>query len=193
MYRLTSTTLTLILLAGLVPVAAESLWPADAPKSLYADKKALKVGDLVTVIIVESSTSSSSASTNAKKESGLEAGPGVGPLLEKIPAFSYKGGDEIKASGSTTRSSKLVARMTAKVVKVDANGNLEIEGVKSVQTNRENEEIKLTGTVRPQDIAPDNTVLSTSIAGARITHTGSGPVSTRQREGIISRIFRILF
>lgn len=83
--------------------------------------------------------------------------------------------------------------MTARVVGIDAAGNLEIEGTKSVQTNKENEEIKLTGIIRPQDIAPDNTVPSTCIANAKITHAGSGPVGSRQKEGLISKIFKILF
>lgn len=186
-------TLIIAMLLPALPSMAESLWPAEQSKSIYADKKAFKVGDLVTVIIVESAVSSSSASTNAKKDSELEAGPGVGPLLEKIPLFKYSGGDEIKASGATTRSSKFVAKMTARVVGIDAAGNLEIEGTKSVQTNKENEEIKLTGIIRPQDIAPDNTVPSTCIANAKITHAGSGPVGSRQKEGLISKIFKILF
>lgn len=186
-------TLIITMLLTALPSMAESLWPAKQSKSIYADKRAFKVGDLVTVIIVESAVSSSSASTNTKKDSELETGPGVGPLLEKIPLFKYSGGDKIKASGATTRSSKFVAKMTARVVGIDAAGNLEIEGTKSVQTNKENEEIKLTGIIRPQDIAPDNTVLSTYIANAKITHAGSGPVGSRQKEGLISKIFKILF
>ncbi len=193
MYRFLLFSIALVVLAGLTPVAAESLYPTDNPKPMYADKKAYKVGDVVTVIIVESATSSSSASTEAKKDSKLQAGPGVGPLLEKIPLFNYSGGDQIKADGATTRTSKFVARMTAKVVKIDENGNLEIEGTKTVQTNKENEEIKLMGTVRPQDVQPDNTVVSTAMADAKITHTGTGPVGSRQKEGLISKIFKILF
>lgn len=171
----------------------ESLWPEKKTDSDCADKKAHKVGDIVTIVIAESSTSAQQASTDAKKESELKAGPGVGPLLEKLPLFEYEGGDSMKASGQTSRSSKFTARISAKVTKVQENGNLEIEGVKFVQTNTDKEEIKLTGVIRPNDIAPDNTVLSTYIADARITNTGSGPVSSRQKEGLISRLFRILF
>lgn len=194
MYRFMLVTITAsLLLAAAAGICAESLYQAEEAKSQFADKKAAKVGDILTIIIVESAASTSSAATDAKKDSKLETGPGVGPLLESIPLFKYSGGDSMKASGSTTRSNKLTAKMTAVVRKVDENGNLEIEGSRFVQTNKEKAEIKLTGLVRPQDVASDNTVLSTYLADAKITYVGSGPVGSRQKEGLISRIFRILF
>jgi len=172
---------------------AESLWQADSKTSIFADKKAVKAGDILTVIIVESAASSSTASTDAKKNAKTDVGPGVGPFISNIPLLRYEGGDQLKASGSTTRSSKFTAKMTVTVKKVNENGNFEIEGTRFVQTNRDKEEIKLTGTVRPQDVATDNTILSSAIADAKITHTGSGPVGSRQKEGIVTRILRILF
>ncbi len=174
-------------------VGAESLFPKDEPTPMYADKKAVKAGDVLTVVIVESASSTSTASTNAKKDTQTEVSPGVGPLIKNIPGFEYSAGDSLKAQGSTTRASTFTARMTVTVKKVTDNGNFEIEGTRFVQTNSEKEEIKLTGTVRPQDVSPDNTVLSTAIADARITHTGSGPVGSRQKEGLVTRILRILF
>ncbi len=188
-----SITVATIILGLVCTAGAESLYQPEQASSAYADKKAAKVGDVVTIIIVESAVSTQQASTDAKKQSKLESGPGVGPLLEKIPLFEYSGGDSMNASGATTRTSKFTAKMTAVVTKVDESGNLEIEGTRFVQTNKEKEEIKLTGKIRPQDIAPDNTVLSTYIANAAITHVGSGPIGSRQKEGIISKIFKILF
>ncbi len=194
MFRTITITFVLITL-GVGPLAAESLW-SDAKQptgSVFSDKKAIQVGDIVTIIIEESAVSSQRASTDAKKDSSLKAGPGVGPLLKNIPLFEYSGGDNIKASGSSTRSSAFVTRMSAVVTKVCDNGNLEIEGTRFVETNREKAEVKLIGTIRRQDITPDNTISSAFIANAQITHTGSGPVGSRQKEGLISKIFRILF
>lgn len=181
------------LVALMTTSCAESLWQASSQNSLYADRKASKVGDILTVLIVESASSSSSASTDAKKDTKTEVGPGAGPIIKNIPALSYEGGDQIKASGSTTRTSKFVAKMTVTVKRITENGNLEIEGTRVVQTNRDKEEIKLTGIVRPEDITPDNCVYSTAIANAQITHTGTGPVSSRQKEGIVTKLLRILF
>lgn len=187
-----SITVTLItILSG--SVFAESLWKEAGAGSTYSDKRAAKVGDIVTIIIEESAVSTQNASTDAKKNSSIDAGPGLGPLLSKIPMFSYSGGDNMKASGSTTRTSSFAAKMTVVVTKVQENGNLEIEGTRFIQTNKEKEEIKLNGVVRPQDISPDNSVLSAYIADAKITHVGSGPIGSRQKEGLIGKIFKILF
>lgn len=113
----------ILLLATAGSVGAESLWSESKTPtgSMYADKKAVKVGDIVTIIINESAVSSQQASTDTKKDSSLKTGPGIGPLLKKIPAFSYSGGDSIKASGSTTRSMSLTTRMSAVVTKVLSN------------------------------------------------------------------------
>lgn len=194
MYRVLLTT-CIVLAAVAGSVAAESLWvdPKTSSTSVYADKKALKVGDIVTIIIEESAVSSQQASTDTKKDSALQTGPGVGKLLDKIPLFKYSGGDSMKASGTTTRASNFTTRMSAVVTKVLENGNMEVEGTKLVETNKEKEQVKLTGTIRKQDIQPDNTILSTFVANAQITHVGSGPIGSRQKEGIISKIFKILF
>lgn len=192
MYKIVVITLALLAVIG-TSVAAESLWVSAKSGSVYSDKKAAKVGDIITIIIEESAVSSQQASTDTKKDSKLSTGPGIGPLLKKIPLLEYSGGDSIKASGTTTRSSNFATRMSAVVTKVLENGNLEIEGTRFVETNKEKEQVKLTGMVRKQDIQPDNTVLSAFVANATITHMGSGPIGSRQKEGLISKIFKILF
>ncbi len=173
-------------------VAAESLWTDDS-KGLYTDKKAASVGDLLTIIIVESAASSQQATTDAKKSSGLSNEPGIGPFLKNLPMMSYGLSDNMKANGSTSRTSTLSAKITVKVTKIDENGNLEIEGTRFVQTNREKAEMKLTGTVRPQDVSVDNTILSTYIANARIAYQGSGPIGDRQKEGLITKLLHWIF
>lgn len=194
MYKLLALSLILLAVVG-TSVAAESLWvdSKSSVGSVYSDKKAMRVGDIVTIIIEESASSSQQASTDAKKDSSLKTGPGIGPLLSKIPLLQYSGGDSMKASGTTTRSSNFTTRMSVVVTKILDNGNFEIEGTRLVETNKEKEEVKLTGTIRRQDILPDNTILSAYVANARITHMGSGPIGSRQKEGVISRIFKILF
>jgi len=171
---------------------AESLW-TDGGKGLYSDKKAASVGDLLTIIIVESAASSQKASTDAKKSSSVSSEPGLGPLLKNLPIMSYTGNDNVKADGSTSRTSSLTAKITVKVTKIDDAGNLEIEGTRFVQTNKEKAEIKLTGTVRPQDVTTDNTILSTYIANAKIAYQGSGPIGDRQKEGLITRLLHWIF
>ncbi|MFQ3548478.1 MAG: flagellar basal body L-ring protein FlgH [Armatimonadota bacterium] len=172
---------------------AESLWPENKNNSMFSDSKAHKVGDLITILITENASSTKSAGTDAKKSSDLSFGPGVGWLFDQIPLVEMTGKDTFKGQGSTTRTSNFTARMTAKVIAIDENGNLEIEGVRNVKTNTENEEIRLTGKIRPKDINADNTILSTYVSDAKIIHSGKGPIGDRQKEGIITQIFKFLF
>ncbi len=179
-----------LLMAG--SACAESLYPVDATPP-YAKKRAAKVGDILTILIVESASSSASASTDAKKTSSSDVGPGIGPLLSSIPVFGYGGSDSLKGSGTTKRDMNFTTTMTVKVTKVDEAGNLEIEGTRTVQTNKEKEEVKLTGLVRPQDVTAENTIMSSSIANAQIVHTGKGPIGDTQKKGLISTILGWLF
>ncbi|MCE5314852.1 MAG: flagellar basal body L-ring protein FlgH [Armatimonadota bacterium] len=174
-------------------VYAESLWSSDDTKAAYEDKKAYKVGDIVTVIVDESATSNVSATTNISKTSTITAKKGTGALLKNIPETSYDGENTVSANGTTTRSNKVSYTIAAKITSIDEHNNLKIEGKHLIQSNSEKEEITITGTVRPQDIGTDNTVASTQISDAVIKHSGSGSISSRQKDGLITRIFKWLF
>lgn len=171
---------------------AESLW-TDKSKPMVSDRKAKQVGDILTIIVAESAVSSNTASTDVKKKNNLSTNPGIGPLLQSIPAFGFSGSEGNSASGSTSRTSNFITKMTVMVSKMLPNGNLEVQGTRDVQTNKETQRITLTGTVRQDDIASDNTILSTYVADAKIVHIGSGPIGSRMKEGLISKIFKILF
>ncbi len=181
-----------VVIAVTAPATAESLW-TEKSKSLVSDRKAKQVGDILTIIVAESAASSNTASTDVSKQNDMSTNPGIGPLLEKIPGFGFGGSESSKATGTTSRTSNFVTRMTVTVTKVLPNGNLEIQGTRDVQTNKETQRITLTGVVRPDDVASDNTVLSTYVADAKIVHFGSGPIGSRMKEGLVTKIFKILF
>ena len=171
---------------------AESLWRDDS-RALVSDRRAQAVGDIVTVIVTESSTSTLKASTDTKKTSDLKGGPGVGDIFKNIKQFAFSGDQSMAGEGSTARSATLAAKITARVIRVLPNGNLVIEGTREIATNKERQFLQLTGTIRPEDIAPDNTILSTYIADAKINLHGKGIIADRQREGIVTRIIKWLF
>lgn len=181
-----------LIIAICTPAAAESLW-TDKSKSMVADRHANKVGDILTIIVAESASSSNQASTDVSKKNDLSTKPGIGPLLQNLPAIGFSGSEGSSASGSTSRTSNFVTKMTVTVTKVLPNGNLEVQGTRDVQTNKEVQKITLVGTVRQDDIASDNTILSTYVADAKIVHIGNGPIGSRMKEGLISKIFKILF
>ena len=183
---------------------ADSLFPGSstdvakspssaASVSLFSDNKARHVGDTLTIVINENASTNSQANTKTSKNEGLNYGPGFGPLLHNIPTFGLSGGINSTASGSTNRTDTLTASIAATVIQVLPNGNLVIEGKRKVGMNAETQEITLTGVVRPQDIAFDNTIASPLVADAQIKYGGRGPVGDKQHDGLISRVFKFLF
>jgi flagellar L-ring protein precursor FlgH len=177
-----------------------SLWQHDAPLiSMFSDRKARQVGDVVTIKIAESSAATNRASTATDRESSLSASldaffnaekryPANQPFFN--PFSKVAGGltSEFEGTGTTKRSGNLDAYITAVVTQVLPNGNLVIAGTREVLINNENQVIQLTGVVRPRDISADNQVMSTYVADARIAYSGTGVVNDRQRPGWLSHI-----
>lgn len=175
--------------AAAVPAQATSLWGGA---SLFTDRKARYVGDLVTLIIVEQTEATQTASTRTGKAASVSLGPWTG-IISGFPSFSGAYGDSFDAGGNTRRGGALRARMTAKVVEILPNGNLVIEGRQTIVVNAEEQELVVSGIVREADIQPDNTVLSTYMADARITLKGSGSLGRKQSPGILTTILDWLF
>ena len=181
-----------VFIAGVL--ATSALAKAPAP-SLFADRIARSVGDVLTVRIIENTSATAIAGTNTKSEfkAGLDGG-GTG-ALDFIPLFGADGSakSEHKGDGRTLRQGRLTGTVTASVVEVFPNGNLRIEGQKSVVINGERQLTILSGVIRPEDISPDNSVLSNMIADAEITFKGKGVLGNTERPGFIARIFDWLF
>lgn len=172
------------------PAAANSLW---AGGNLYSDSKARQVGDLVTIVISERSEAVQQASTSMGKEADLNVGPGVGALADLIPLLRVGGSDSSQASGSTSRGGELRAQMTARIVEILPNGHFAIEGRQQIVINDEEQEIVVSGVIRPSDIRRDNTVLSPYLADARIEFHGQGLMAEKQTPGLITRLFGWFF
>jgi flagellar L-ring protein precursor FlgH len=150
------------------------------------------VGDLLTVAIVENAQAEKMASTETSRESNLSA---------RITNFfgtdlswggfepSVSGGlsNDFEGEGTTKRKDTLVATVSARVVEILPGGLMRIEGYRDVTINMERQYILLRGVVRPEDIGPDNTVLSSDIADAQIAYAGNGVVSDKQRPGWFTR------
>ncbi len=191
-----------ILLAGLMAAglivanvaAAQSLWPADEAPSLFADRRASKTGDLVTLVIQEwtEGTQTAVTRTSTDQQTSLSTS---GVLAQWLPGLALGASAEQsgEGNGSTRRGSSLEARLTARVVEVTPDGNLRIEGSREIVINGERQRLTITGLVRPADISPNNTVLSSYLADARIELDGDGPVGDLQDPGLLTKIFNWLF
>jgi flagellar L-ring protein precursor FlgH len=168
-----------------------SLWSEDMGfGDLFSDPKARRAGDVITIQIAESSSASNSADTSTDRGSSLSAGISelFGVDTSTLQNLSVSGEMEsgFEGSGSTSRSGKLNAYITARVVEVMPNRNLKIIGSREIMVNNEKQIMTIYGVVRPRDISENNVVLSNFVADARIAYSGAGIVDDRQRPGWVA-------
>lgn len=175
-----------------------SLFPPDYHNPMV-DRTARNVGDILTVVVSETSSSNVAASTNAtKKDSNKVTAPFISAL--KIPVLRQVIGDlstgadsSVSGQGSSTNTSRLTARVAVIVKEVLPNGNMIIEGTRWVKVNKQETNITFTGIVRRDDVRADNTVFSENVAEAKITNVSKGLIAERQRRGFLTRLLDWLF
>ena len=186
-----------LLLAGLaLPATAaqgrEPLIDFETGSSLVSNMKAHRIGDLITILITESSTADASSKVKADNKSESSGGPGLG-FLDFVKPWGMSTENKYKGDGNTQRSGNFQAEMTARIVEVLHNGDFRISGTRMVNINGEKTLIELTGVCRSEDIAPDNTLMSTYISDALIAYNGSGVVNDTAQPGVVTKIFNWLF
>ena len=186
----------LCLLLLLLPAAlacADSLYtPRSGFATLFSDRKAVKIGDILHIVVTEVAQASQSMTDQTASSTDAAMGPGLG-LLDFIPLIGYGGNIKADSKGSTNRTNTFSARIAVTVVGVAPNGNLQVEGSREVRVHKDFQVTKLTGEVRPQDVAADNTVPSYRVANAQISSTGSNPLRPGNKVGIITRVLHWLF
>jgi flagellar L-ring protein precursor FlgH len=172
---------------------ADTLWPGQED-SLYKDKKAFKIGDVLTVIVQEAASASHQANTQAKKSSSAGVSWGSSRSASyPLTDFGLTGKEDMTGGGKSVRSGALNGRITLRVKEVLPNGNLVINGTRNITVNDEKQVLEITGIVRPEDVTADNTVLSSLVADAQIKYTGKGEVSEKARMGFFSRLISMFW
>jgi len=158
---------------------AESLFDAERFRSLAADDKAYRVGDVLTVQVIENATATSNADTSVKRNNQISANLSLSnnPTI----AGGVNIGGDFNGGGSTQRSGRLLAQVTVTINEIVENGLLKVSGEQQLTINGEVQRINIEGLVRAKDISDGNVVQSTRIPNARITYEGDGPLSDRQR------------
>jgi len=167
----------------------------NAEFSLFSDYKAARVGDAITIIVVESSQASNKAETATGRKSGIGfSGSGkVGPSPLPPADFSLGTTNNFKGSGSTKSSGMVRTKISAIIDSVMPNGLLSIKGSRKIVINGEEQKISIKGVVRGSDIRSDNTVYSYNISDAEIIFDGSGAISRAQSPGWLTKLFHWLF
>ena len=160
---------------------------------LFEDRRARRVGDTLTIAIVENTNASKKSATNTGRASnnnfgvtGLQGLPGksfLGSTLGATSDFSFDG------KGESSNNNAFTGTITVTVTEVLPNGNMLVSGEKQVGINQGSEYIRLSGIVNPVNLSASNTVSSTQVADARIEYRGSGAVAENQQTGWLTRFF----
>ena len=159
----------------LVPTG--SLFKLNYINNIYSDSKAHRVGDIISVILSESTQSQKSAKTELTKENSASL------------QFGYDQSSDFSGDAKANQGNSLSGNISVHVLRVLPNGNLMIRGEKWMSLNNGDEFIRLTGIVRSQDISSSNTVTSSKVANARIEYAGTGTFADVQEQGWLSKFF----
>jgi flagellar L-ring protein precursor FlgH len=176
----------------LVPTG--SIYSNNRATPLFSDLKAHRIGDIVTIQLVESTQAKKSAGNQIAKGSNLTVNPltaaGSNVTINgKSLDLGYSDSMDTKRSADTAQSNSLSGEISANVIQVLGNGNLVVRGEKWITINNGDEFIRITGIVRPQDITTENTVQSPRVANARIQYSGTGTFADSQKVGWLSKFF----
>jgi flagellar L-ring protein precursor FlgH len=159
--------------------------------ALFSDIKATRVGDIVTVMLVEQNSGQKSTDTNLNQSTAMNVGtPTFGGSSRPNMGVTMDSANSFVGEAGSSQSNSLNGSIAVTVREVLPSGNLLVEGEKWMQINQGNEFIRLRGVIRPRDVSPNNVILSTQVADARISYSGSG---TQQNVNVVGWAAKLLF
>lgn len=167
-----------------------SIYDADqGPFGLVSTRTAARPGDLITVVIQENQDVSNQESSDMKKGTSLDyqfTNLDIKPnLFSTLPRAAGTSDDQFTGTANYAKKGKFTARVTAMVVDVLPNGNMVVNGRREIKIDQETKLIEFSGVVRRWDIAADNTIASEMVANAKVSYTGTGPLTnSTNRRGI---------
>ena len=197
---------SLAVLAALAALAAsplstlsQSLWQDSTSKPMFADKRASRVGDLITIVVQENTTANKNNQTSTSKKASMDAAitaflysPAASGLLTKggtLPALKYSSANTFDGGGTIANSEQIVAQVTVRVIDVLPNHSMLIEGTRETAFGGERQNVVLHGIIRAEDVSANNTVFSYNVADAKIQIITKGAITDSQRKGWFTKIW----
>lgn len=171
------------------PNEANALWRSGS-RAFFKDQRAAAVGDIVTVLVNMNDAANLKNVTSTQRTSGENAGManffGLETMLPKSIAdpsklLNLSSGNNNTGTGQIQRNEAVTLRLAGLITQVLPNGNLVVAARQEFMVNGELRELRVTGVIRPQDIASDNTVLHDRMAEARIAYGGRGQLTDIQK------------
>ncbi len=179
------------------PVHDGAIFHAGTDVVLFEDLRARRIGDILTIVLSERTTANKQANTSTSRETGVDI---ANPTLfgRQLPLGNgtetleqnLQSDNEFDGQGTSSQSNTLSGTLAVTVAEVLANGYMMVRGEKLLTLNQGDEYVRISGIVRPEDIGPDNSVLSTQVANARIVYGGKGALADANANGWLARFFQ---
>lgn len=199
-------------------IFADSLYTSSDPvtSSMFSDKRARNIGDIITIYISEATNSAQKGATTLKKTSAFTQqiksllypaasavttktdalysgadyiGSRLGTHRGTLPKSDWSSSDDFKGQGDLSSSNTVSGTITAMIIEVMPNGNFIVEGNRKVSVDGQERNIIISGIVRPEDIGADNSILSRNLANAKIEFADKGILSSERKVGLLKKIW----
>jgi flagellar L-ring protein precursor FlgH len=168
-----------------------AIYSPSSELALFEDIKARRVGDILTVVLVEQNSGQKSADTNLNQSTAVSVGaPTYGGSTRPNMAIDLNSGNTFTGESGSSQSNSLSGSIAVTVADVLPGGNLLVQGEKWIQINQGKEFIRLQGIIRPRDVGPNNVIYSTQVADARISYSGTG---VTENVNVVGWAARVLF
>ena len=171
-----------------------SIYSTSSSGLFSSDRRAKKVGDILSVTLSETFSSNKAVTNSSAKADAIGAQVGGVGVMNLAGSFggAISKTDSFSGSMATNQSNSLSGTVSATIVRVFPNGNLEIKGQKKLRITEGTEYIRLSGIIRPEDISTTNTVSSSKIAEAQIEYVGAGILDSATKPGWGSNFLRAI-
>ncbi|GAF91551.1 unnamed protein product [marine sediment metagenome] len=176
-------------------IAGNLVYGQEVPFSLYADRKARRVGDMVTVLVSETANASRQSQVQKAGNNMVDASGKVeGNLLQFLPLFGLQSNLKTNSNSKegTAQKDLLTGRISAVITEVTDNGLFKITGSKVININGERNLMTIKGTIRSRDIRSDNTLFSYHVANARVYYSKAGVSGKLVQRGTFERMANII-
>ncbi|MFH1194311.1 MAG: flagellar basal body L-ring protein FlgH [bacterium] len=167
----------------------------NVSRSLFSDYKATRVGDAITIIVVEASQAANQAELTSGRSSDIGFSTSGAVDESKIPTVDLNIGssNEFQGGGSSKASGVVKTKISALIDSVYANGLMRIKGSRKISINGEEQKVLISGLVRQADLNASNEVYSYNISEAEIVFEGSGMIDSSTSPGWLTKLFHWLF
>ena len=179
--------------AALQPSGNGAIFRSTTYRPLFEDRRARLVGDVLTIQIAEKTSAKQTSASNLDRSGKLDGSISALPFASASTVgklgLGGSSSNTFAGKGDTASDNTFVGTITVTVLEVLPNGNLVVSGEKQVGINQNVDTLRFSGVINPATIQPDNSVISTQVADARLQVRGSGDIDRSQTTGWLSRFF----